>query len=774
MKGNGVYFAFASLLGVTAALADRMYSFLGLCLLVILLFYYKKWPAKLIAVFVLFSLTMYFRSELAEDNQVTKLSSDQTEFTLMFADKIKLDGDFLSAEVQSESGEMLMLRYEIASEKEKEMLTASLHPGLVCSMKGQLEEPSAATNPNGFDYQLYLERNGIYWIFEAGSLSLTQCSSDISSPITFFQKLRYDGVSYINNHFPEQSAGLAAALIFGDRNGIDHDIITSYERLGTVHLLAISGLHVAMLAGMIFYLGLRIGFTRESMIHFLLCLLPIYALLTGAAPSVNRSVLMLMLALAAKKFHIHFSTSDIISAVFIGYILLSPYSLFNIGLQLSFLITFALILSAQVLSKKAANSFVLGLQTSFICLLSSLPIMFYYFYKVSLISLIVNIVYIPLYSWVLMPGLLVLFFVHLGVGDKIDFLLTLFDRLIQFVNSSSGWLADLPFAVLTLGVPPNFVLILYAAGIIAFFALWEKGTGYRIFIKIFIIPAAVILIHFAVNTYSPYGEVTMIDIGQGDSIFIQLPFGGGNYLIDTGGAFTFPEEKWREREKPFEVGRDKIVPFLKSKGVQTIDKLIITHGDADHIGGSAAILKELNVKEVLLAAEAEASKAEKELAFNAKNKGIHVHYVRAGMGWKRGKSLFQIILPGEGNSKSEGENNSSIVFYAEIGGLSWLFTGDIEDRVELNLIEQYPGLKADVLKVAHHGSKTSSAIEFLQSIQPDYALISAGRNNLYGHPHMEVIDKYNEEKIITLRTDLNGAITYKFKGGQGTFFTVLP
>ncbi|KAB2333934.1 DNA internalization-related competence protein ComEC/Rec2 [Bacillus mesophilum] len=773
MKGNGIYFAFASLLGITAALADRMVSFIGLCLLVILLMSYKKWHAGLIAILVVISVFMYFRSEIAERNQVTQFRGDETEFTITFQDKIKVDGDLLSAEVKTSTGELMMMRYEISSEIEKEVLTDEVRPGLNCSVRGQLKEPSSVTNPNGFDYRLYLQRNRIYWILVVPDFSLTQCSSKVSSPITFFQKLRFNGISYLNDHFPDQSAGLAAALIFGDRNGIDHDVITSYERLGIVHLLAISGLHVAMLAGIIYYLGLRIGITRERMTHFLFIILPIYALLTGAAPSVNRSVLMLMLALAVKKFHFHLPTSDIISAVFIGYVLISPYAIFDIGLQLSFLITLSLILSAQNLPKKAQNSMVLALQTSFICLLSSLPIMFYYFYEVSLISLFVNIIYIPLYSWIMMPGLMLLYFVHLGAGEKAEFLVTIFDLFTQLVNAVSDWLSEVPFAVLTLGIPSNLVLILYAAAIISFFALWEKRSGSKSFVRILLLPASVVFIHYAVNSFSPYGEVTMIDVGQGDSIFIQLPYGQGNYLIDTGGLFRFPEEKWRERKKPFEIGRDTIVPFLKSKGVRTLDKLMITHGDVDHIGGSEAILNEMDVKEVLMAAEAEPSEAERKLEAASINNDIEVHNVQAGIGWKSGQSFFHIMLPGESPESME-ENNGSIVMYAEIGGLRWLFMGDAEESGEKLLIDHYGNLRADVLKVGHHGSKTSTSIELLQTVQPQYALISAGRNNLYGHPHGEVIDKLNEEKTFILRTDLHGAITYKFKGGQGTFFTVIP
>ncbi|WP_080844938.1 DNA internalization-related competence protein ComEC/Rec2 [Cytobacillus gottheilii] len=774
MKGNAIYFAFASLLAITGALADKTVSFVGFCILILFLCFYKKWNLKWVALLIASSTILFYRGEWAVSMQVTNLLPEQKEFSITFLDSIKVDGDLLSAQVEDQSGEKLMLRYEISSEQEKYSLSQTLHPGLVCSIQGQLEQPSRAVNPNGFDYQLYLQRNSIYWILEPQRVSLTDCSSSkTSSPAIFFQNLRYSGITYINTYFPEQTAGLAAALIFGDRKGIDFEIVTAYQRLGIVHLLAISGLHVGLLAGLLFYIGLRMGFTRERMITVLLLILPFYALLTGAAPSVIRAVCMLMVALTAKRFEFQIPTSDIISFVFSLYLFISPYTIFHIGFQLSFLITFALLLSAPVLTKKISNPFYLSLQTSFVCLLASLPIMFYYFYEVSVLSLIANIIYIPLFSWLLLPILFFLFFLHLLIGNMITFLLTMLEVLIVFVNKSSEWVSEFPFAVLRLGIPSSTILLFYAAGIILFFVLWEKRTGYKAFMGNLFIPTAVILLHYAVNTFSLYGEVTMLDVGQGDSIFIKLPFAQGNYLIDTGGILQFEEEPWQVREKPFEVGRDTIVPFLKSKGVRKIDKLIITHGDVDHIGGSEAVLNAMNVKQLLLAAEDEPSQAEQELITKAEKKGVNIQKVHEGTGWKSGESSFRILMPTE-TSSSDSENDGSIVMYGEIGGLRWLFTGDVEESSEKKLIERYGSLNADVLKVGHHGSKTSTSIELLHTVQPRYALISAGRNNLYGHPHIEVIEKLKEEKIVILRTDLHGGITYKFKGGQGTFFTVLP
>lgn len=188
-----------------------------------------------------------------------------------------------------------MLRYKIDSEQEKENLGRLLQIGLSCPAEGSLSIPDTQRNENGFDYQRYLKRKSTHWILKADSITFQECIEGGNSIVHSIRNLRMKGIAYIGRNFPKESSGFVTALIFGDQGYIDEDDLTNYQRLGLVHLLAISGLHVSFLTGMLFYLGIRIGITRERMTIVLLIFLPVYMLLSGGSPSVVRSCLMAML-----------------------------------------------------------------------------------------------------------------------------------------------------------------------------------------------------------------------------------------------------------------------------------------------------------------------------------------------------------------------------------------------------------------------------------------------------------------------------------------------
>lgn len=259
--------------------------------------------------------------------------------------------------------------------------------------------------------------------------------------------------------------------------------------------------------------------------------------------------------------------------------------------------------------------------------------------------------------------------------------------------------------------------------------------------------------------YSPIGEVTFIDVGQGDCIFIRLPFNQGNYLIDTGGVLHFAQEEWKKREKPFDPGESIVVPFLKSKGITKLDKLILTHGDIDHVGSSGVIFEHMQIDELIVGQTQEKSNAEQEIIKLARANQTKVTYAFNGLYWSQGKNQFFILAP-EKNAKAS--NDASIVIYAKLGMKRWLFTGDIEKDGEEQLIQKYPNLQVDILKVGHHGSNTSTTDRFLKVVQPKVAVISVGENNLYGHPHKEVIERLEDDDIKTYRTDEHGAITFTY------------
>jgi len=270
---------------------------------------------------------------------------------------------------------------------------------------------------------------------------------------------------------------------------------------------------------------------------------------------------------------------------------------------------------------------------------------------------------------------------------------------------------------------------------------------------------------------NPYGQIVFLDVGQGDSIFIKMPYNQGNYLIDTGGVMPFEKENWQQRGSSFDPGKKIVVPFLKSEGIRTLDKMILTHGDADHIGGANAILEEIEVKQLIIPRISDRSDLEQSSINTAREKGTDVYLAGMGTGWKTAQGDFLILNP----SESMGErNDQSIVLQAAIGGKKWLFTGDLGIEGENTMVRKITDFDIDVLKVGHHGSKYSSSDLFLERTNPDFAVISVGEKNRYGHPGEEVIKRFEERGIRIFRTDKDGAIIYKFTGNSGTFTTQFP
>ncbi len=328
---------------------------------------------------------------------------------------------------------------------------------------------------------------------------------------------------------------------------------------------------------------------------------------------------------------------------------------------------------------------------------------------------------------ILLPYLLFVFVLHLLLGSFIDPLLYPLNEMIIFTNNLTEKIAVLPWNTIVLGRPSMLFLLLYGWGLFLFFVQWEKGVkGMKKFF-LFLFPFFLFLGQYMLTNLSLDGEVTFLDVGQGDCIFIRLPFGKGNYLIDTGGSLTFEKQPWQERDQAFDVGEDTVVPFLKSKGVTKLDKLILTHGDADHAGSAEAILQEMRVQELVLPDRKEKNELERKLIGMAQSEGIAIRYVHGGDRWRVGENRFYILSP-EVNSQGD-SNDGSIVIYTELGGLKWLFTGDLEAEGEAKLMKKNPTLSVDVLKVGHHGSKSSTTEDFLERLSPQWAIISVGENN---------------------------------------------
>jgi competence protein ComEC len=770
MKGKFVFFCFSALFGIISAIEGIwVVCIFLLCLLFIYTF--KRPPTKYVLINIILFSSYYVIGDLSILYNKTNLKPQVTQFMIQFSDEVRINGDRLRAVVKdTTSNEKLLLTFKIPSEMEKKQLRQSPLLKFTCPIKGNLVIPDTARNENAFNYREFLKKKHIFWELQVIEWEIGSC---LQGPLTFIDKVkkwRIQGIMLIEKKFTNETAPLAAALIFGTRDLLTEEQVSAYQKLGVIHLISISGLHVALLVGMIFYLGIRLGAVRERLSWVLIIILPLYALLSGATPPVNRSVLMVMMILLMGqiKLSIKLKPIDGLCLSFLILAFWNPLVIYDIGFQLTYIVTLSLLLSLQIVSRYTSNVGKMTI-TSYISQASALSFLLYYFFEIPLLSIIANIFFIPLYSFLFLPGLIVLFLFYFISTDLFQLLSVFLSFIIDISNKIAIWTSSMAYTRLIPGRPSVFFLILYSASILLAFYSWEK----RKYLIVMSLTWILVGVQLFLPNLSSKGEVTFIDVGQGDSILIKLPYNQGNYLIDTGGTISFTTEEWKQKKQKFEVGQDVLVPYLKGKGIATLDMLILTHGDMDHMGGSLSLLKEIKVKRILLPyISAEKSSVEKELIEVAKKQNIEISYVYEGFSWKTRDSKFVILAPSKNFSGDK--NDGSIVLSANIAGISWLFSGDLGKEGEELLIEKYPRVAINVLKVGHHGSKNSTSEKFIRHYTPEYSIISVGEKNGFGHPHNEVLRILEENETKLLRTDKHGGISYKFNGKRGTFFTVIP
>lgn len=708
---------------------------------------------------------LFFSYHHEKLDKIEKAEENVEKLLVKFAEYPTFDGNKLSASVHTIKGEKLALSYYIQTEKEKEELISRLQPNMFCSVNGTIKTPNEPTNPNAFNYREYLLTQKISYTLLVDTI--TDCREGKQSFYTQLLKYRHNGIHLINDIFSPSVAPFVNALLFGHKEGMEQEAMEAYQQLGLSHLLAISGLHVTVISGFLYFILLRIGMTREMVRYCLLIFLPLYVIISGAAPSVIRAVVMAWIILFLSKWKTAIEPLDALVISFIGFLLINPFIIYHVGFQLSYTVATGLLLSSFLL-EKTVHTIHASFMISLISQLVALPILLNHFYEFSLLSVLLNIIYVPIYSLIVLPLSLITYSLLLIFPPIAQIGVSILNEFLQKLNHLAKWVHQFDLFHVVLGKTPLIlILMFYMTIFIALYLLenyWIKKL--KLLMIILLIPFTLQILFIK---FSPVGEVVFIDVGQGDSILIRLPFNKGTYLIDTGGRVTFASEDWQKRNSNFDPGEHIIVPLLKSKGITKIDKLILTHGDSDHIGSVDHIMEHFKVHSLLTGNTIEKKEMEKKKIEMARRKGIHVIEVSSGMNWRSGKNTFMIVAP---EKSAIASNDASIGIYAKIGQKTWLFTGDIEVEGERKIVQKYPSIKVDILKVGHHGSRTSTSEHLLSTIEPTIAVISAGENNRYGHPHREVIHLLHEHRVTVYRTDQHGAVVYQFLFGRDRMITI--
>lgn len=591
-------------------------------------------------------------------------------------------------------------------------------------IKGTLKLPSKNTVPNLFNYRTYLNNNNIYYILTASEITKIKNNTKI---LTHYKnKLQ----KYINR---KKAHTYLNIFILSNKNDLDKEVLNSYQVNGLSHLFSISGMHITLLLGTILKLLDKVSYNRYYKYIFLIIILIIYMYLTDFTPSILRSGIMFILLTLNKLFNFKIKTKNIIMLTFIIIVLINPYYIYNLGFQLSYLISFYLIIFAHIINKHK-NYFKKLSITSLISFLVSFPIIISNYYQVNLLSILINLLFVPIISYIVLP----LAFITLILPT--DSLLILTMDILEGISLS---LTNINYLLLELPKPSIYLIIIYYA--IITLLLINK--------KCFISLLTTIFIHKISINFNPNMEILFLDVSQGDSILLHYPHNKYNILIDTGGNYNY------------EISKNIIIPYLKSKGINKIDYLILTHGDYDHMGESINLIENFKVEKVIFNC-GEFNDLEKELIKVLEKKKIKYYSCIKELYIDKNKLQFL-------NTKEyDNENDNSSVIYFNYYNYKFLFMGDASTEREKDILEKYNLKDVDFLKVGHHGSNTSSSEEFINSINPKYSLISVGKNNRYGHPNKEVLDTLNDSKIY--RTDQDGSIMFKIKKDKLQIETCSP
>lgn len=576
-------------------------------------------------------------------------------------------------------------------------------------ISGKFNTPKSNTVFNTFNYRKYLLSKKIILVSNEASITIKHKNKN---PFYSFK-------TSIKNHIEKyKSKAYLKAFIMGDTSLIEEDIMSNYKMLGINHLFAISGMHVSVFVFLINKLLKKYKVKDIIIILFLL----LFLFITDYSESLLRCSTFFIISYLNKvlKLNIKNIYLILISAFFL--LLINPYLIYSIGFLFSVIITFFVISSSNLLKDKTylKKIFIMSL----ICFLASVPILSFYFYKINLLTIVFNMIFIPLVSYLIFQLGLITFFLY-----PLDNIYMFFINLLEGLSS---FFQNINFLSFVIAKPNIFVILIYY--IILFLSIKRNR-------KLLIIYFIVLLININIKYFIRDASVTFLDVGQGDSSVIILPF-GKTILIDTGGLYL----------SRYNISKNKTVPYLNSLGISKIDILILTHGDYDHMGEAINLVNNFKVKKVIFNC-GEFNDLEKKLIKVLDKKKIKYYSCIKELNIDNNKLYFLQT------KEYDNENDNSNVIYTELDGYKFMFMGDAGIDKEKDILDKYNLSNVDVLKVGHHGSKTSTGSSFIKKINPKYSIISVGENNRYGHPNNEALKNLANSKIY--RTDLDGSIEIK-------------
>ena len=666
-----------------------------------------------------------------------------------------------------------------------------------------LKKIQSFQNPGGFDYERYMNLQGIYatgFIADNSQIILLRKNAASITRLKLESFRSYlKQIIYENALSPQRE--IIEAITIGNQNEIPSDVRENFNKTGTSHILSISGLHIGIVAAAaFFFISLILKTSEYLMLRFNIIKLAsagafifvlIYTFIAGMGIPVIRASLMALIFLGALLLGKQKDIYNILALAGLIILIVSPEAFFDISFQLSFAAVFAIIYlvpsfsnpsfpfieSWPILVQKIFKQIYLSIIVCIAATLGTIPLIVFYFNRVSAITIIANLITVPLLGTIALAFSMAFILSAFISASIAGIFIKLSSFFVQISVEIITRLATLSWSSFTFTKPTVMEIIIFYLFI---FLLMEsidffRGKGrkkgffqrYPFVLKCLLIAS---LLFFTVNAiylfskdkFSTELKVTAIDVGQGSSVLVRFP-GGKKMLID-GGGFS---------DSSFDMGKMVIAPFLYHERINTIDIVVLSHPHPDHLQGLLYITNNFNVKEVWSTGQQSEDEifqqwqkiiAQKKIKMNslsAQSPTPKINGVQLNVLWP----LKPISV--NASDLSSGEvNDDSLVLKIKYGNVSFLFPADITSSVESSLIKSKKDLSSDVLFVPHHGSYHSSSIDFINKVSCRYAVVSAGKANAFRHPHQRTLDRYKSFSVKLLRTDKDGAITLSTDGTE--------
>lgn len=629
-----------------------------------------------------------------------------------------------------------------------DLAEAAVSPGMKVRLTGSLQQIPLPSDPGQFNERSYNYARKIKWYLEGRSLEVIQAAP------RSYDAMRCKAKSFLKEKIlrlaPGRTGGIFCAMLLGEKQEIGQKNQMLLKLDGVLHIAAISGTHLSFLGWGLYRLlrKLRLSVAWAGGISVFLMIQ--YGIFTGGSASAMRAVIMFSLAVGAIAVG---RTYDLLSALSLSAVLLlleSPGYLYDSG----FLLSFGAVLGLAVVypafaEKKEKRKLLLGLKTGFALQLATIPIQMYFFYELPVFGILINLLVLPTVGIVLASGVF-----GCAFGLALPFLGKLFMLpgafLLELYLSIGQVLKQIPFASVITGRPDMWKIAAYYI----LLAVWvgyrrQEGRNGHILRRYFPLVLGILLLFVRIPDKKL--RITFLDVGQGDCSVIM--WNRETYIIDGGSSSVSG------------VGTYRILPFLKCMGIRKVDGIFLSHMDDDHVNGIGELLEavgsretSLGIKRIFLSECGDKQEKQEELKKAGEKAGCEILYLYGGDRIRSGEAELHCLYPYE---ETEGDSNeASQVLRLTCRDFSVIFTGDLEGRGETAVTEilEREQMGTQVLKVAHHGSKNSTSIRFLEAVNSEVGIISCGEGNRYGHPHKELLERMAKEKVEVFQTKDSGAV----------------